>query len=145
MNARAKKSPDFSRFFGSISYLFCGFKKMANHSDKLNMKAISKKNQAESAGVQEKKTVLPEEYINETVRDYSFSNFVRLTTNQTGMLFSFGKIHPKESKILIFDEILLPFEVAESLSRIIRDQFEKLQKQGLVELIPAKHVDEKGK
>jgi len=113
---------------------------MTNHSDKPTMKVVPKNNQGKNSDIERGKVTLVEQYSTESVVDYSFSNFVRVTANQSGMLLSFGKIHPQAGKIIVFDEILLPFEVALSLSKIIQNQFENLKKDGLIELIPAKRA-----
>jgi hypothetical protein len=118
---------------------------MANQSDKATVKVIAKGSKGKPAEIEAKKVVLEEAYSDQSVRNYSFANFARVTANQSGMLLSFGKVHPKEMKIIIFDEILLPFDVAVSLSKIVRDQFEQLQKQGLIELGQINPLDEKKK
>ncbi|MFH2056301.1 MAG: DUF3467 domain-containing protein [bacterium] len=98
--------------------------------------ANSSKKQGSAHFVVKENAELPEEYVNESAASYSFANFARVTASPSGMLLSFGKIHPKERKILLFDEILLPFEVADALVKIIQDQFAKLEDDGLLQRVP---------
>jgi hypothetical protein len=124
---------------------FSGFKIVANQSDKPTVKVIAKGSKGKPSEIVAKKVALEEAYSDQSVKDYSFANFARVTANQSGMLLSFGKVHPKEMKIIIFDEILLPFDVAVSLSKIVQDQFEQLKKQGIIELGQIKPSDERAK
>ena len=73
-----------------------------------------------------------EVYLNDQVKDYSFAEFVKLRSGPRGMLFSFGKGHPEG--IVIFKEIMLPYDVAATLSGIITDQLQHLQDEGLIEI-----------
>ncbi len=74
------------------------------------------------------------EYLSEAVKNYAFSDHVEVQSFPRGMLFSFAKFHPKTSDVIIFDEILIPFEVAKSLSEIIKGQFDQLVADGKIVL-----------
>lgn len=73
-------------------------------------------------------------YLDDRVKDYAFSEFVKLRSGPRGMLLSFGKGHPELGKQVIFQEILLPYEVAASLSDIIAAQLDQLKAAGLIEI-----------
>jgi len=97
-------------------------------------KVANKKNN-QKPKVQE---IKPEDakYIDPSVQDYSFSDFVRITSFPQGILFSFAKRHPSQPTTpLIFKEILLPFDVADRLSTIVQGQLKKLEKDGRIERV----------
>lgn len=77
-------------------------------------------------------------YLDDRVKDFAFAEFVKLRSGPRGMLFSFGKGHPELGKVVIFQEILLPFEVAASLSNIIVAQLDQMKTAGLIEVRPIK-------
>ncbi len=76
------------------------------------------------------------EYINEDVKNYAYSDYVRLNSFPRGMLLSFGKMRPEDGKFIVFQEILLPFEVAVSLSTIIKVQIDELISKGALKEVP---------
>lgn len=82
-------------------------------------------------------------YLNEAVKDYGYSDYVRITSFKRGVLLSFGKMQPDESKFSIFQEILLPFEIAISLSKIIKRQTDKMIEEGILQEAPIKKEDSK--
>lgn len=96
------------------------------------MKSTAKKDSQKATEKTKKEG--PHTYTDETVKNYSFSDYVKVRSNPRGMLFSFGKIHPDSDKFIIFQEILLPFDIANSLQKIIDDQFKKLSEAGLIEV-----------
>jgi len=69
-------------------------------------------------------------YLNEDVKNYDYADYVSIASGPRGMLFSFAKSIKSENKFGIFKEILLPYDVAGSLSKIIKDQIEELVKTG---------------
>jgi|WetSurMetagenome_2_1015567.scaffolds.fasta_scaffold652783_2 hypothetical protein len=71
-------------------------------------------------------------YINDNVMDYNFSDFVKVHTYQRGMLFSFGKWCPEKGKFALFNEILIPYEVADSLGKLILKSIQDLTDKGLI-------------
>jgi len=73
-------------------------------------------------------------YLDDQVKDFSFAEFVKLQSGPRGMLFSFGKGHPEVGNIVIFKEIMLPYDVAATLSGIIASQLEQLKAEGLIEI-----------
>jgi len=74
-------------------------------------------------------------YLSESVKDYNFADFVRINSFHRGMILSFGKMQPDERKFSIFQEILLPFEVADSLSKIIKKNMDELIEKGALKKI----------
>ncbi|RKX32792.1 MAG: hypothetical protein DRP46_00420 [Candidatus Zixiibacteriota bacterium] len=78
------------------------------------------------------------DYVDKAVCNYSISDFVRISSFPRGMLLSFGKSHPQKDKFLIFKEILLPFDIAASLSKIIKEHLDKLRDDGLLEVVEIK-------
>jgi hypothetical protein len=95
-----------------------------------------------SSKVKEAKTKKPSEekkaeeslYLNEDVRNFAFSDYVRIKSYPRGLLFSFGKRHPEDQKYILFEEILLPFDVAVALQKIIGEQIDYLVSRGLLEI-----------
>jgi len=79
-------------------------------------------------------TSFGEQYADETVHNYDTANFVKVTSFQWGFLLAIGKMHPTEKKIIMSKEILLPFEVAASLSDIITKHLSNMQEKGLIEV-----------
>lgn len=73
------------------------------------------------------------EYLCNSSKDFSYSDYVRVNSNPRGMLLSIGKIHPVEQKALISQEILIPFDVAERLQEIIKNQLAELEQKGLIQ------------
>jgi len=76
----------------------------------------------------------PIRYLNEAVKNYEFSDWVKVSSSQIGMLFSFGKSHPEKKEFIIFLEVLLPFPIAHSFSQIIIKQLSELQEKGYLKL-----------
>lgn len=83
----------------------------------------------------ESKKILDEVvYASEEVKNFAFSDYVKLRTGPRGMLFSFGKRHPDDKKITIYDEMLIPLDVAYVLLQIMKDQFYLLEKNQMIEV-----------
>jgi hypothetical protein len=101
-------------------------------TDNRNMSQELKKQTAAKPTVEAAKP-LPEHYTEDSVKDYDFSNFVKVTAFQWGLLFSFGKIHPSTPEVLKSKEILLPFDVAAALSQIIQNHLKELEEKGLIQ------------
>ena len=74
------------------------------------------------------------EYLSESVKDFAFSDYVAVKSGPRGMLLSFGKAHPRSDKFVIFQEVLLPLDVAFSLGRVVQSQFERLIEEGHVQV-----------
>lgn len=81
-----------------------------------------------------KKIEIARELVDNSVADFDFSDNVEVTSYPRGMLFSFGKENPRELKTVVTKQILLPFEVAISLNRIITGQINSLVEQGLLSI-----------
>jgi hypothetical protein len=77
-------------------------------------------------------------YLNEKAKEWEYSDYVRLTPGPRGMVLSFGKFIRENNKYGIFKEILLPYDVADALSNVIKQQFENLIEKGLIEKIESK-------
>lgn len=73
-------------------------------------------------------------YIADSVKDFHFSDFVKIRSGPRGTLMSFGKYHPENEKFMIFSEILLPLDTAYSLMTILEKQFAELQERKLIEV-----------
>jgi hypothetical protein len=71
-------------------------------------------------------------YASESVKDFDFADYVKVSSSPRGMLLSFGKGHPDTNKAMIIREVFLPLDVAHSLKAVIKDQFELLLEQGSV-------------
>jgi len=93
-----------------------------------NMETKSKKNTKEPA---EKDNFF---YLDSSAKDYSFSDFVRVSSCPTGLIFYFGKWYPDKKQFGIYESILLPFNVAMSLQKIIVNHIDKLKKMGLLQV-----------
>lgn len=70
--------------------------------------------------------------LDENIKNYDFADYVQVRSFPRGVLLSFGKSHPEYKKNLMFKEILLPFEVAASVSDIITKQITELKEKGLL-------------
>ncbi len=73
-------------------------------------------------------------YLNEEVLDYDFADYVKVRSFPRGFILSFGKWHPEKKKYGLFEEILLPFEIAHALGKIIDKQINELKDKGLLEI-----------
>ncbi len=78
----------------------------------------------------ESKPASPVSHLSESVKNYAFADFVSVQSYRRGMLLSFGKSHPNEKEFLVFKEVLLPFDVALSLQRIMKEQMDTLIDSG---------------
>jgi len=78
-------------------------------------------------------------YLSEEAKNWDFSDYVRVTSGPRGMVLSFGKFIRENRKYGIFKEIILPYDVMESLIKIMRDQFDQLIEQGML-----KKIEDKG-
>lgn len=74
-------------------------------------------------------------YLSEDAKSWDFSDYVRVTSGPRGMVFSFGKFVRDNNKYGIFKEIILPYDVVESLVKIIQGQFDQLLRDGLLKKI----------
>lgn len=77
-------------------------------------------------------------YLNEKAKEWDFSDYVRVTAGPRGMILSFGKFIREDKKYGIFSEILLPYDVVDALTKVIKQQFENLIEKGLIEKIESK-------
>lgn len=73
-------------------------------------------------------------YLDESVRNFEFSDVVQIKSYQRGMLLSFAKIHLTTQKRVIFKEILVPFDVTISLINLMKKQIDQLVEKGLIEI-----------
>lgn len=73
-------------------------------------------------------------YLSDEVRNFAFSDYVRINSYPRGLVLSFGKRHPEDGKYILFQEILLPFDVAVALREIIGEQIDNLVSRGLLEI-----------
>ena len=71
-------------------------------------------------------------YDDESVKDFEYSDYARVSTSARGALLSFGKSHPDSDAITIRREILLPLDVAFALGEILSAQRKKLEESGEV-------------
>lgn len=101
-----------------------------NDGDNMKKTEVQKKVQAKKSDTVEKNYF----YFDEKVKDFIYSDFVRINSSQRGMLFSFGKVHPELDKVVIINEVLLPLDVAFSLKRIIEDHIGKYVKEGVIQI-----------
>lgn len=69
-------------------------------------------------------------YLDESAKDYEFSDFVRVSSCPNGLIFYFGKWFPDKKKFGLSQSILLPFNVSISLEKIIGGQIKELQEMG---------------
>jgi hypothetical protein len=76
-------------------------------------------------------------YFNQEAKNWEFADYVSLGAGPRGIMLSFGKYVQEDKKYGIFKEIMLPFDVAESLSKVIQDQFKVLLEKGLIEKVEA--------
>jgi hypothetical protein len=74
-------------------------------------------------------------YLTNDAKNWDYSDYVKVSTSPRGMILSFGKFVLADKKFGIFKEILIPYEVAESLSGIIKAQFDKLIEDGAIKKI----------
>jgi hypothetical protein len=72
-------------------------------------------------------------YFSESVHDYDFSDFVKVHAYARGMLFTLGKWCPEKGKFGFFREVLVPYEVADSLANIIQKSIKDLTDKGLLQ------------
>ena len=89
-----------------------------------------KKKQVKKSDVEEKSYF----YFDESVKDFIYSDYVRVNSNRKGMLFSFGKAHPELDKFVIVNEVLLPLDVAYRLKQIIEDQLNQQIEDGVIQI-----------
>ena len=73
-------------------------------------------------------------FVDNAAKEYKFSNFVRVTSYQHGMVLYFGKWFPTDEKMGVFDGILLPFDVAARLGEIIKKQMDDLVQRGILQI-----------
>ena len=81
-------------------------------------------------------------YLDENVKEYQFADYVRLKSTPRGIILCFGKLQVDNKKFAIFKEILLPFDVAEALSKIIEGVMKDLLDKGLITAIEPKKEKE---
>lgn len=82
-------------------------------------------------------------YISEEAKNYDFADHVRVTSTPHGMILSFGKWRRDKLKFGQYKDILLPYNIATSLSGIITVQIKKLTEQELIEERPSKKKADK--
>ncbi len=81
-------------------------------------------------------------YGDESVKNYSFFDFVRVRTGKNGSLLSFGKSHPESDKFTVYQEILIPLEIGLKLGEIITNQFKELEASGQIKIERSEMEDE---
>ncbi|MBD3401654.1 hypothetical protein GF420_02065 [candidate division GN15 bacterium] len=74
-------------------------------------------------------------YLNPEVKNHEFASFVRSTTTPHGVILGFGKWDVEHEKFALFQEILLPYDVADSLQGILDRQIAQLIDSGKIERI----------
>lgn len=99
------------------------------------MNAKKTKNKSAASKKPSKKAQPKISYLDESVKDYDFSDYVKITSMPRGMILSFGKWIPENKEYCLFHEVLLPFEVAESLSNIIQRQLKELVESGKIKVL----------
>ncbi len=77
-------------------------------------------------------------YLDDHVKDFLYSDYVRVRSGPRGMLLSFGKSHPDNDKFTIISEILVPLDVSFALKQIIETQLDDLVKDGINKKIEPK-------
>lgn len=82
-------------------------------------------------------------YLDEKVKDFLYSDFVRVNSGPRGVLLALGKGHPESDKFVIFSEVLLPLDVAFRLKDILTKHFDEMTKKGLIRL--EQNVEKSGK
>jgi len=85
-----------------------------------------------------KQLILEESNLTSEVLNYDFADHIRLKSTPRGVIFSFAKLQPEEKKFVHFKQILIPFDVADSLSQVIKGHLDELVEKGLI-----KRVDQK--
>ncbi len=103
------------------------------------MKADEKKKSAEKLA----KEISKDFYVSEEAKNHDYADYVRVTSTPHGMILSFGKWRIDKLKFGLYKDILLPYDVANSLSGVITDQIEKLTEQGLIERRSSKEEEDK--
>jgi hypothetical protein len=76
----------------------------------------------------------PYKYLDESVKNFSYSDVIHVRSGAGGMLISFAKSHPENKESTIFQEILIPLGAAYSLGLIIQKQLEALEGKGLLKI-----------
>jgi hypothetical protein len=71
-------------------------------------------------------------YVDDQVKDYEYSDFVSVTASVRGMFLSFGKNHPQGGKPIVFQETLIPLDVAHNLAQIMLRALESLKSAGVI-------------
>lgn len=71
-------------------------------------------------------------FINDQAKQYEFSDFVRIASTPHGMILYFGRFDPEKKEFGIYQSIILPHRVANSLSEIITGHFSELIERGLI-------------
>jgi len=82
-------------------------------------------------------------YVSEEAKNHDYADYVRVTGTPHGMILSFGKWRRDELKFGLYKDILLPYDVATSLSEIINNQIEELIKKGHLKRRSSKQEEDK--
>lgn len=82
-------------------------------------------------------------FVDESAQDYKFADYVRVSSYPHGMVLYFGKWYPEQKKFGLFEGVILPFNVANSLKKIIDNQIADLIKKGLLETRDEEEVEQK--
>lgn len=82
-------------------------------------------------------------YLDESVKNFEYADWVQMRCSPLGMLISFGKTHPDTRKVMIFSEILLPLATANQVGEIISKQMAEIDKV-MQEKVRDLDVDKKG-
>lgn len=85
-----------------------------------------------------KQLALEESNLSGDVLNYDFADHVRLRSTPRGVIFSFAKLQPEEKEFVHFKQILIPFDVADSLSQVIQGHLNELVEKGLIKRVEQK-------
>ena len=72
-------------------------------------------------------------YMDNSIYNYEYADYVKLNSSPRGMFLAFGKYCPEKKKFGIFKEILLPFDIADALSDIMKNHLQQLEDKKLIE------------
>lgn len=95
-------------------------------------------NTKEKEKLAKKEIKIEEDFLSNEVANYDFADYVRLRSTPRGVIFSFAKLQPEQKKYTHFKQILLPFDVADILSQVIRDHLDDLTEKGLLKTVKSK-------
>jgi hypothetical protein len=100
---------------------------MTPNSGKKAKKDAGKK-QASKKGAEE----LDYFFVDEKAKQYDFADLVRIIPTPNGMILRFARFDPEVKKFGIYYSVILPYPVVDSLSGILKDRIDELEKKGLL-------------